>query len=497
MRLISIFCALVLSLQGGANESKASGEKFNSSQIIFAPLANKQAILTDPLLPEIVQHIREKYAASAVILHGSRARGEASEKSDYDIIGVLKSGEPQEYLEDFKGARLDIALYPQKIDKEDAEDLPIAFFWEEAAILHQRHHEGEQFIKDIKKAFFIKKNDCFQTRKDRVRSLIINLDRSQENEIREHFYRHRFLTLSLVEYFPIRNLVYKGPRKSLGWLKKNDPLTYKAVSKAMAPQASIEDLHALLKQVAGSELDTKTPVKENTGRKPQAKENYVAAKDLLLPDIMHYVQTTYGAHTVILYGSRAQGTASSKSDYDIIAFRGGAAPNESKRDLFKDVYLDLHFFDDESLNDMYLDVPLGFVSGFVILCQKDNFGERFTQHIKKIYDRGFHVSDELKQKVVDEIRTKLLKVNNTVAGHYYQHSLLSSLLEHYFTLRDLYYVGARESFAWIKENDLSSYYAFEKALKPEADLGSIREVVHRVISPFEQKTRKALKGDQP
>jgi predicted nucleotidyltransferase len=460
MRLISIFCALVLSLQGGVNDSKASGEKLNSSQIVFAPLANKRAILTDPLLPEIIQHVRKKYGVSTVILYGSRARGEGNEKSDYDIIGVLKSGVPQEHLEVFKGARLDIALYPQKIDKEDAEDFPIAFFWEEAAILHQSHHEGEQFIKDVKKAFFIKKSDCFQTRKDRVRSLIINLDRSQENEIREHFYRHRFLTLSLVEYFPIRNLVYKGPRKSLGWLKKNDPLTYAAFRKALDPQANFRDLQVLLKQVADSELDAKPSVKENTGRKSQAKENYVAVKDRLLPDIMHYVQTTYGAHTVILYGSRAQGTASSKSDYDIIAFKGIAAPNESKRDLFKDVYLDLHFFDDGSLNDMYLDVPLGFVNGFMILCQKDNFGERFTQHIKKIYDRGFHVPDELKQKVVDEIRTKLLKINNTVAGHYYQHSLLSSLPEHYFTLRDLYYVGARESFAWIKENDLPTYYAF-------------------------------------
>jgi len=490
-----ILFTLFLSLQEGFSQSNGnislSGERFKASQIIFGPLSNKQAILNDPLLPEIVQHVREKYGTSTVILYGSRARGEASEKSDYDIIGLLNSGEAQESPEVFKGARLEISLYSQSVKEEMAADLPFSFFWEEGAILHQSHHEGEQFIEDVKKAFYNNKNESRQTNKNIIRLLAINLNRAQENETREHFYRHRFLMLSLVEYFPIRNLTYKGPRKSLEWLRKNDPLTYTAFSKAMAPQASFDDLQMLLKQIAGPELDINTKVKENTCRKSQAKEKYVASKDPLLPDIMHYVQTTYGAHTIILYGSRAQGTANHKSDYDIIAFRGLGAPVESKRDLFKDVYLEINFYPDECIHDMSLTSGLSLVRGSMVLCQRDNFGERFTKHIKKIYDRGFHVSDELKQKVVDEIKVKLLKIDNTLAGHYCQHVLLSSLLEHYFTLHNLYYIGSRESFAWLKENDLPSYYAFEKALRPEADLESIKELVSRVIAPFEKKKRKA------
>lgn len=501
MRLIFIIFFIVFTffLEDGFAQRNGniplSEERFQPSRIIFGPLANKQAILSDPLLPEIIQHVREKYGVSAVILYGSRARGEASEKSDYDIIGILQSGESQEYLESFKGVYLDISLYPQKIDDADVEHFPIPFFWEEAAILHQRHHEGEQFIKDIKKAFDNNKDNYSQETKNRILMLEINLDRAQENEIREHFYRHKFLTRCLLEYFPIRDLPYKGPRKSLAWLKKNDSLTYSAFSKAMAPQARFQDLQVLLKQVADSKLNTKAQVGNNTRQKFKEKEKYVVSKDPLLPDIVRYIQATYGAHTIILHGSRAQETASHKSDYDIMAFGELGHAGEIKRDLFKEVYLEMMLCSDEAIDDLKLIDSLGLVKGYIILCQKDNFGNRIIQHMKKIYDEGFYVPDELKQKVVDEIKTRLLKIDNSVAGKYYQHTLLSSLLEHYFTLRDLYYVGSRESFAWIKENDLPTYYAFEKALKPEADLESIQGVVHRVISPFEQKMQKSLKGD--
>jgi predicted nucleotidyltransferase len=441
----------------------------------------QQAILDNPLLLDIIHHVREKYGVSAVILYGSRARGTASDKSDYDIIGVLKSVESQKHIEFFKGNRLDISLFPQKIeDEDDGENLPAPFFWEEAIILYQSHDVGEKFINDAKKNFYRTKSKPSKTKENSCSSLEMSLKRAGDNKIREHFYRNIFLVLSLKEYFPIHDLPYKGPRKSLAWLEKNDPLTYAVFTKAMDPYASIKNLQILFAQITGAKFS----------RNPQVKKQMTPSQDPLLPHIEHHIRTTYGAHTIILYGSRARGEAKDNSDYDIIAFRGLGTPEESKYDLFKGASLDIHFYPDEVLKDMYPSMVLGFVKGNVILCQKDHFGDQFIQHFKKIYDRGFNLPDSLKQQVVDEIKTTFLKIDNTLAGYYYQYRLLSSLLGHYFTLRNFYYLGPRESFAWLKKNDLSTYYAFEKALKPGASLNSIKQLVNRVITPFEKRLHK-------
>lgn len=428
-----------------------------------------------------------------MILYGSRARGTATSKSDYDIIGLQASGEATTHQEFFKDTYLDISLYPPKEDDES--DSPSFSFWQEAVILHQPHDEGEQFVNAVKKEFYQNKKDLSQEKILKIRMLTINFDRAQKDETREHFYRHRFLKLALVVYFPIRNLTYMGPRKSFEWLQENDPLTYASFKKAFAPSANAEDFLALLKQVAGPDLDIKYQTKENLGNDSDDSQikKYISSQDPLLPEIVRHIQKTYGAHTIILYGSRAQGTATSKSDYDILALRGPGIPEETKKDLFGDVYLDIHFFPEEALNDMYLVSPLSLVKGADILCQKDHLGEDFIHHLKKIYNQGFVASTQFKQKVVDEIKMNQWKIDHSLVGFFYQHSLLPNLLEHYFTLRNLYYIGTRESFAWLQENDLPTYYAFEKALKPDASIESINELVDHVIAPFENKEREESK----
>ncbi len=491
----TLFVSLTLFIPIGAKlcESAKNTFNFNNKVNVFptielGPLSNKQAILNDPLLPEIVQHVRAKYGVHTVILHGSRARGTATVKSDYDLIGLQKSGEKKNYQEFFKGAYLDVSIYPQNFKIEDATNFSLLTFWQEAVILYKQNHEGERFINAVKEAFY-NREDLSEAKKSKIRLLTMNFNRSQENEIREYFYRHKFLTLALTEYFPIRNLVYKGPRKSFEWLKKYDPLTYTAFNRALAPKACHESLHGLLTRVAGPDLDTNVQDQNSALKKPQKKEKYVFSKDSLLPDIVQHIQKTYGVHTLILFGSRAQGTASSKSDYDFIAFRGGGTPSESVRDLFKGFYLDLHILSEDVLNDMNAIGFLSLVQETAVLLQKNQLGDRFIEAIKGTYDQGFFTSDQIKQKVVDEIKMNFWKMDNTLEGSFYVHSLLSSILEHYFTLRNLYYIGSRESFQWIKKNDLLTYNAFEKALKPGATREALKQLVDRVIAPFEQKKK--------
>lgn len=65
-------------------------------------------------------------------------------------------------------------------------------------------------------------------------------------------------------------------------------------------------------------------------------------------------------------------------------------------------------------------------------------------------------------------------------GNFRRHWLLHDLLECYFKLRDSWYLGPKESFNWLKNNDTQTYAAFNDALKPNADLNQIEQLIKLV-----------------
>jgi len=67
----------------------------------------------DPFLVELVQELIDKNKCHTVILYGSRARGDATPQSDYDLMGVRKSGKKYRVAEKRNGIYLDIFVYPE------------------------------------------------------------------------------------------------------------------------------------------------------------------------------------------------------------------------------------------------------------------------------------------------------------------------------------------------------------------------------------------------
>ena len=68
-----------------------------------------------------------------------------------------------------------------------------------------------------------------------------------------------------------------------------------------------------------------------------------------------------------------------------------------------------------------------------------------------------------------------------VEGNYRRHWLLYQLLDDYFYLRRLWYLGPKESFTWLKTNDPPAYDAFVTALKPAAPDAGIASLVDLVL----------------
>ena len=75
----------------------------------------------DPNIDAIVQELRDKFHCYTFILYGSRARGDAKETSDYDIMGITAEGNA--VIRDariWNGFYLDAFVYPEsKISTPD------------------------------------------------------------------------------------------------------------------------------------------------------------------------------------------------------------------------------------------------------------------------------------------------------------------------------------------------------------------------------------------
>lgn len=95
------------------------------------------------LLKKIVRPIAEKYKLGQIKLFGSRARNDATEKSDYDFF--IQSGQMKGFfqlgclfndLEDALHASVDIVVEPGKYDKLD--DYLIKAIEEDGILLYER-----------------------------------------------------------------------------------------------------------------------------------------------------------------------------------------------------------------------------------------------------------------------------------------------------------------------------------------------------------------------
>ncbi len=192
------------------------------------------------------------------------------------------------------------------------------------------------------------------------------------------------------------------------------------------------------------------------------------------------IKAKYGCHTVILYGSRARGESTNTSDYDIIAIR---EQGEFERDcrVFDGFYLDAFIYSEEAIknpNASFIRIKDG-----VIVFQKDHMGDILLNEVKKIFQQGPPKTAAWeKHEIITWTRKMLQRAEeNDIEGNFRRHWLLHDLLECYFKMRDLWYLGPRESFQWLKVNDPITYAAFEIALQPDSSLNNIQKLISYVV----------------
>jgi hypothetical protein len=188
----------------------------------------------------------------------------------------------------------------------------------------------------------------------------------------------------------------------------------------------------------------------------------------------------HGVHTLILYGSRARGDATTESDIDVAGF---AEVTETVRDarLWNGMFLDAFVYPTALARTPDADM-LKLCGGRVLLDERQ-LAVPLLEHLATLDRQGLPSppKGDLQMRRV-WARKMLARVRRgDVEAHYRRHWLLYQLLEDYFALRGERYRGPKLALAALQLRAPATFAAFERALAPEGSLNALEALVDHVV----------------
>lgn len=201
----------------------------------------------DLFLQAAVNELISKYKCHTVLLYGSHARGDATAKSDYDLMGVRKSGSKVRFAEKRKGTYLDVFIFPQKDLRKVTEQF---LYMKEAIVVFEAGTFGSQFVEKIKvlakKPYQPLPPDEIKIRRVWAHKM---LERIEVGDVEGNYRRSWLHEALLVDYFEIRKKRYSGSKEAFAWLKKSDLASYKLFEKVLAKPMDLGLLKKLVERV--------------------------------------------------------------------------------------------------------------------------------------------------------------------------------------------------------------------------------------------------------
>jgi predicted nucleotidyltransferase len=201
--------------------------------------------------------------------------------------------------------------------------------------------------------------------------------------------------------------------------------------------------------------------------------------DPILDQVCQELAATHAVHTILLYGSRADGSAGADSDYDVAAF-GPIDKSFRVARLVGGAYLDVFVYPMALLlepTEEYLKLR-----GSHVITQRGTEAEDFLSKLEEIFRRGPEPlpSDEIEARKVWAHKMGARMQRADLEGNYRRVWLLTALLEDYFHIRGLWYQGPKKSLRWLEQFDAPAYDAMRLALEPNARTEAVLSLVHLV-----------------
>lgn len=187
-----------------------------------------------------------------VILYGSRASGDATPESDWDVAGVRSHGELFRISRPWRGTFLDAFVYADAEVSEPNEEL-----------LKLR---GGRLLEDAKGlgARLLARLDAFYESGPPLRPpwhwemqrawFAKTLARIRRDDVEARFRRGWLVMEALENYFLFRHRFYPGPKQGLAWLRENDPATFSSFEEALEPGAGLLQIERLVEILLASPI---------------------------------------------------------------------------------------------------------------------------------------------------------------------------------------------------------------------------------------------------
>lgn len=194
-------------------------------------------------------------------------------------------------------------------------------------------------------------------------------------------------------------------------------------------------------------------------------------------------QRKHGVHTLIVYGSRALGTATAESDLDVAGF---ADVTEILRDarLWNGIYLDAFVYPTNVLTQAPDPDLLKLRGGRVILDERQLAGGLLAA-LDALDRRGPPPLSEPEARMRRVWARKMLARigRGDVEAHYRHHWLLYQLLEDYYAVRGEWYRGPKRAFVDLAERAPETFAVFARALAPGAALETLEALIDHLEAP--------------
>lgn len=192
----------------------------------------------------------DAHGCHTVILYGSRARGDADDGSDVDLLCIRDDGAAIRDARVIDGVYFDAFVYPRDaLATPDVSLLRILG----GQVMRESNGEGTALL-DRVRALFDEGPDSLPADEATARIVWARkmLDRVRAHEGVDAAYRRMSLIVQALEdYFALRGIWFRGPKIAFPWLLTHDDAAHQAFEAAMRPTADHDALVAVVDAVYG------------------------------------------------------------------------------------------------------------------------------------------------------------------------------------------------------------------------------------------------------
>ena len=198
-------------------------------------------------------------------------------------------------------------------------------------------------------------------------------------------------------------------------------------------------------------------------------------------ELRQFLVKEFSAETIFLYGSYARGDFTEQSDIDLAVITSDCQL-KNYSNTFKGKKLDVWFYQWSQLDPQ--DPQFLRLANSQLLLDSKGQGQIFKNSIKKTLTEGpTPLEANHRQHTLDWIEQMIRRAQEgDIEGNFRRTWLPVALLEIYFQLRNEWYLGSKQSFNWLQENDTEGFSLFNAAFLTPNDLDAIKRLAHHVVN---------------